>query len=405
MMAATTILAVLAFVFALGPAVMYALNVRRYRKPEVPDKALPPVSILIPARNEERTIAGAVEAALSTQMVAFEIIVLDDHSDDETAAIVRSYAERDERVRLEKAPELPAGWCGKQHACAALAKLARHPVLCFIDADVCLAAQGLARMVGFLESSGADLVSGFPQQFMGTFFERLLIPLIHFLLLGFLPIGWMRKSRRQCFGAGCGQLFVVRREAYEKAGGHELVRSSLHDGVALPRAFRRKGFRTDLCDASDLAVCRMYQSGREVWRGLQKNAREGLAAPRLIVPATIVLLLGQVLPLILLLSFAARFAVMVVFPAGDFFTTISAYQQSGLGIGLAFSSLATLAMYYPRFDAAIRFRQPADSAIMHPLGVMALLLIQWHAFIRGMLGRPSAWKGRRYPATTPQYTS
>jgi hypothetical protein len=309
---------------------------------------------------------------------------------------VRSYAERDSRVRLAPAAELPPGWCGKQHACFALAKLARHPVLCFIDADVRLAKQGLARMAGFLESSGADLVSGFPQQVMGTFFERLVIPLIHFLLLGFLPMGRMRRSLRPSFGAGCGQLFIVRREAYEKAGGHELVRASLHDGVTLPRAFRRRGLRTDLCDASDSAVCRMYQSGREAWSGLAKNAREGLAAPRLIVPATLILLLGQVLPFFLFLTFLSRFAVLVYFPHGDFYAIITAYQQSGLGLGLAFSSLATLAMYYPRFDAANRFRQPMDSAIMHPLGIVALLAIQWYAFFRAMAKRPNIWRGRSY---------
>jgi glycosyltransferase involved in cell wall biosynthesis len=396
MMATTTILALLSFVFALGPAVLYALNVRLYRRPAVPDGPLPPVSILIPARNEERSIGATIEAALATERVEVEIVVLDDHSEDETASIVRSYAKRDSRVRLEPAAELPPGWCGKQHACFALSKLARHPVLCFLDADVCLAKQGLARMAGFLESSGADLVSGFPQQLMGTFFERLVIPLIQFLLLGFLPIGRMRKSLRPSFGAGCGQLFVVRREAYEKAGGHELVRDSLHDGITLPRAFRRRGFRTDLCDASDSAVCRMYQSGREVWNGLAKNAHEGLAAPRLIVPATLMLLLGQVLPLILLLTFLARFATLVYFPFGDFYAVMTAYQQSGLGLGLAFSSLATLAMYYPRFDAAIRFRQPIDSAIMHPLGIVALLAIQWYAFVRVILGRRSEWKGRSY---------
>jgi glycosyltransferase involved in cell wall biosynthesis len=391
-----SILAVLSFVFALTPAVMYALNVQRYRLPPVPDHLLPPISILIPARNEARSIGAAIEAALATELVEVEIIVLDDHSEDQTAAIVRRYVERDPRVRLEAAPALPPGWCGKQHACFALSKLAAYPVLCFVDADVRLTPHGLARMVGFLESSGADLVSGFPQQVMGTFFERLVIPLIHFLLLGFLPMGRMRKSPRASFGAGCGQLFIVRREAYAKAGGHELVRSSLHDGVALPRAFRRQGFRTDLCDASDSAFCRMYQSGREVWNGLAKNAREGLAATKLIVPVTFLLLLGQVLPLFLLLTCLSRFAVLVYFSNGDFHTMLMAYQRSGLGLGLAFSSLATLAMYYPRFDAAVRFRQPMDSAIMHPLGILMLLAIQWYALFRAIAKLPNVWKGRSY---------
>src|SRR5271166_2727804 len=104
MIATTTILAALSFVFALGPAVMYARNVRRYRRPAVPDGLLPPVSILIPARNEEQSIGAAIAAALATQRVEFEIVVLDDHSEDKTAAIVRSYAERDSRVRLAEAP-------------------------------------------------------------------------------------------------------------------------------------------------------------------------------------------------------------------------------------------------------------------------------------------------------------
>src|SRR5262249_58521809 len=100
---------------------------------------------------------------------------------------------------------------------------------------------------------------------------------------------------RPALGAGCGCVCVARRAAYEAVGGHAAVRASLHDGITLPRAFRRAGRRTDLCDATDLAVCRMYRSGRELWFGLAKNAREGLAHPRAIVPWTLLLLGGQVL--------------------------------------------------------------------------------------------------------------
>ena len=392
-----TILAGISFVFALWPAVIYARNVRLYRRPPLPEKPLPAVSILIPARDEARTIEAAVYAALGTKVVEFEIVVLDDHSRDDTAALVRKIASQDRRVRLAEAPELPAGWCGKQHACYVLAKQARHPVLCFIDADVCLAPEGVARLAAFLDSSGADLVSGFPQQATLTFLERLLIPIIHFLLLGFLPLWRMRRSSRPAFGAGCGQFVLIRREAYEKSGGHELVKSSLHDGVTLPRAFRKFGLRTDLCDATDLAFCRMYQSAGEVWRGLAKNAREGLAATRLIVPITLILLAGQVLPLVIFLICLSEF-VTLVWRIPDFYSMIAAYQRSGMGLGLALSSLAVAAMYYPRVDAALRFRQPMESALMQPLGIIALLAIQWHALLRALLKRPNRWKGRAYPA-------
>ena len=96
----------------------------------------------------------------------------------------------------------------------------------------------------------------------------------------------MRRSRHPAYGAGCGQLFLARREAYETAGGHAAIRATLHDGVKLPRAFRAAGLRTDLFDATDVASCRMYRNAGEVWRGLAKNATEGLAAPGKIVPAT-----------------------------------------------------------------------------------------------------------------------
>ena len=169
-------------------------------------------------------------------------------------------------------------------------------MLTFLDADVRLEPDALARMALFLEQSGAALVSGFPRQETGTLLEKLLIPLINWLLLCFLPLWAMRRFRWSAFGAGCGQWFMTTRAAYEKVGGHAAVKSSLHDGLTLPRAYRRAGFITDICDATDLATCRMYRSARRVWFGLAKNAREGMAATGQIVFWTVVLLCGQVLP-------------------------------------------------------------------------------------------------------------
>ena len=155
---------------------------------------------------------------------------------------------------------MPAGWCGKQHACHVLAQRARHPLLVFIDADVRLAPDALARMAGFMEHSDVALASGVPFQELGTFSERLLIPLIHFILLGFLPMHLMRRTRLPALSAGCGQLFIARRDGYEQCGGHARLRDSLHDGIKLPRIFRRAGFATALFDATDLASCRMYHT-------------------------------------------------------------------------------------------------------------------------------------------------
>lgn len=355
--------------FSAIPAALFFRNLSLYTPPPVSGRKSK-VSVLIPARNEESTIAGAIEAALANIMTDVEVVVLDDHSDDRTAAIVSELAARDGRIRLEYAPPLPAGWCGKQHACSVLAELASHDLLCFIDSDVRLGPESLSRITGFLESSGSDLVSGFPRQVTGTFLEKLLIPLIHFVLLGFLPLDKMRQSTHPAFAAGCGQLMFVRREAYRKAGGHSAIRSTLHDGLNLPKAFRTAGLRTDLFDATDVASCRMYTTAGQVWSGLAKNATEGLGAPSRILPVTIILLTGQVAPFVM----AALW---------------------GLSIPIA---LAMICAWLPRFAAVRRFHQPLLSAVLHPLGILVLLAIQWYAAARSLMGRPSTWKGRSYQA-------
>jgi len=368
-----TFLAIVCALCALLPALVFRRNLRLYAPPPDPDSTRPAISVLIPARDEEASIRGAVEAALASREAEVEVIVLDDGSSDRTAEIVREIAARDPRARLEAAPPLPAGWNGKQHACAVLAQLARHPLLLFVDADVRLAPEGAARAAAFLAASGADLASGVPRQETVTFLERLLIPLIHFVLLGFLPFERMRQSRHPAYGAGCGQLFLARREAYEKAGGHASIASSLHDGVALPRAFRRAGRATDLFDATDVASCRMYRNAGEVWRGLAKNATEGLAAPEKILPVTLLLIAGQVMPPVLLAC------------AGEFSPVV-----------LIAAAVGTLAAWAPRLAAVRRFRQPLDGALLHPLGVAVFLAIQWTALGRKLLGRPAGWKGRTY---------
>jgi hypothetical protein len=327
-------------------------------------------SVLIPARNEEPNIADALRSVLQSEAVHFEVIVLDDGSTDRTAEIVRSISENDPRVRLETAQPLPAGWCGKNFACHQLAALAHHPLLVFMDADVRVSrSDSLARLAMFIDQSGAALVSGVPREETHGLAEKLIIPLIHFVLLGFLPLERMRKSTDPRFAAACGQILAIRRNAYEQAGGHVPIADRIHDAVALTRSFRAQGLATDLFDATDTFHCRMYQSAADVWHGFAKNAHEGLGAPQLIVPATLLLLGGQVLPLCLL-----------------------AIEPSPLAV------IGTIAAFLPRFIAVARFRQSLLGAMLHPLGICMLVAIQWFAFIRSLHRRPAVWKGRSYSA-------
>ena len=370
-------LVLLALLLAALPAAMTIANLRALKRP-LPLAARPSLAILIPARNEEAAIGACVEAALASVGADIEAIVLDDGSTDRTAAVVQELAGRDARVRLAAAPPLPPGWNGKQHACHALAGLTQRPILLFIDADVRLAPEGAARLAGALGTSGADLVSAVPRQIIGSFAERLLIPMINALILGYLPIARMRRDPREAFAAGCGQLMMARRDAYRTTGGHAAIRGSLHDGLKLPRLFRRAGFRTDLTDGTDLAQCRMYDGLRALVPGLLKNATEGMAKPIGLLVWTFLLFSGHVLPWLLL--FAAL-----------------------LTESTAHLPLILLACALPlgaRLLQAIRCKEPIGAAFLHPLGVLALLGVQWTALARQGLGIRTDWRGRAYQAQT-----
>ncbi|MDB6029986.1 MAG: family glycosyltransferase [Verrucomicrobiales bacterium] len=366
------ILACISLMLALIPCLLLLQNLRLYQSPPSLVRAgadLPGISVLIPARNEAQNIAAAIRSIQVNRDVSWELLILDDHSEDQTAEIVREMSARDSRVRLISGPPLSEGWNGKQHACYQLAQQARFPWLVFMDADVCLKPHSLSRMVSFVQSQSVALASGVPHQVTETLLERLLVPLIHFVLLGFLPLRRMRGSSEPACGAGCGQLFIASAAAYATVGGHSAIRGSRHDGVQLPRAFRRSGFRTDLFDATHIAVCRMYHNASEVWSGFVKNAHEGLAAPATIIPATVILFGGQVLPWLLLFS-----------------------GQRGWTLFIAILGISASCL--PRWVSSVRFKQSKLGALFHPAGVLLLITIQWVSFLRRIRGKSTPWKGR-----------
>src|SRR5262249_32571662 len=137
------------------------------------------------------------------------------------------------------------------------------------------------------------------------------------------------------YAAGCGQLFVTKKSSYEQMGGHAVIRSTLHDGLKLPRAYRAAGLKTDLFDATDVAACRMYRGARELWSGLAKKAAGGLPSAALIGPATVGRLGGQVVPLVLLLLAPAL---------------------GPTPLAASAAALATALAYLPRLAGVVRFR-------------------------------------------------
>lgn len=380
-----TLLALMGLLLAGVPCLLFLENLRRFRRPaptadgppssdEARPKAWFPdrLSVLIPARNEAAGIRHSVIAALASEAVRVEVVVLDDNSSDETAAIVGEMARADERVRLIVGKPLPVGWNGKQHACWQLAAAGRYDQFAFIDADVRLQPDALWRMMLHRQENRCDLLSAFPHQETGTLMEHLLVPMMHVVLLCFLPLERMRRSLHPSYAAGCGQFFLTTQAAYEAAGTHASIRGTRHDGLRLPRAYREAGLTTDVVDGTTIADCRMYRSASEVVQGLLKNAHEGIANARLIVPFTVLLVGGAILPLVVL---------PVAFLEGNAFAATISVVAGCMG-------------WLPRWLAVFRFRQPIIGALLHPLAIVAFVALQWVALLRNQFGWKTAWRGR-----------
>jgi glycosyltransferase involved in cell wall biosynthesis len=372
---------------ALQPLALSVVNMRRYRRaPALAEVAAETralrVAVCIPARNEAANIEACVRSVLASREVEVRAYVYDDESTDGTGEIVARLAAEDARVVVVPRRALPAGWNGKQHACFRMAEhgLANDPDLewfLFTDADVRLEPDAVARALGFALSSRSSLVSTVPREITGSVGEMLLVPLIHFVLMSYLPIGRMRATLDPAASAACGQFILVSRAAYRAAGegadyGHAGFKDSMHDGVKFPRAVRRAGLRTDLYDGTESVSCRMYRGFGETWRGFAKNAFEGLGSFGLLVFITVYHALGQVLPWIVV----ALAAVAAEWSAG-----------ASLAAGAIACALVGRALL------AARFRQSWWNIPLHLPAILMLSAVQWRSLWLHRTGKRS-WKGR-----------
>ncbi len=267
--------------------------------------ARPFLSVLIPARNEERNLPGLLEALLQQSYSHFELVVYDDHSSDATPRILEDFSRRDQRMRWVAGGELPEGWAGKNHACHRLAQEAAGRLLLFLDADVSVSNDLLEKAVARFTRDKLSLLSIFPHQIMKSPGEWMTVPLMNWILLSLLPMVLVRKSSRPSFAAANGQFMMFDADAYHQNQWHLQVKNNLVEDIEINRIMKEKGHPTTTLLGNHDVMCRMYGSRREGIHGFAKNVTEFFGGSIVLSSIFTLLVIGGVVVVALAMGWMA----------------------------------------------------------------------------------------------------
>lgn len=343
---------------------------------------LPPVSAIVPARNEAANILACLRGLLSQDHAEnhLEIIVVDDDSTDDTRKLVEQLAADHPQLHLLRAGPLPDGWAGKPHACWQGVKAAGGEWLCFLDADTRPSPHLLPAAIGYAATEGLDMLSLHPRKELRHFWEKLIIPGGLFAAAFASDLRAVNDPASPHAGAN-GQFILFRREAYEAIGGHAAAAAEICEDKALARLAKKAGLRTRLADAAELFSVRMYPGLRELWQGLTKDAIEVAPSPAMGIGIAV----GAVL-----VGWLALFI-----PA--FAWHLTAASGSGgwadTGVGLACSGSA--AIFGMQMATARYFRIPVWYGLLFPLSMTMVAGLAFHSAWRRFTGRVP-WKQRTY---------
>lgn len=244
-------------------------------KPAAAPPNAPRLSVLIPMRDEAAVISATVLSLLAQDYPNFEIFLLDDQSTDDSAALALSTARDDPRLKVLTGKPLPPGWLGKNWACAQLAEQASGEILLFTDADVRWQTGALSAIAAEMTATRADLLTVWPRQETITWGERLVVPLMNFSILAYLPALAVHYIPWRVFAAAIGQCLVFRRRAYQQIGGHAAIKNRITDDMAFAYSVKGARLRFRMADSAGQLTCRMYRNWDEVLRGYAKNILAG----------------------------------------------------------------------------------------------------------------------------------
>jgi chlorobactene glucosyltransferase len=341
----------------------------------------PSLSIIVPARNEQRNIETCLRSLLEQCAVDAEVIVVDDRSTDATRDVLGALQREFPQLKIVDGAELPEGWVGKPWACVQGAAQARGEWLLFTDADSRHMSHASVSTLAFARARNADALTIMTGQEMRTLGERAVLPAILGLVVfasGTLEA--INDPQRRDRALANGQYILIRRDAYDALGGHGAVRGEIVEDIEFARHLKRDGrFRMVVAEGTQLVQVRMYRSLRELWDGFTKNMYLGARG-------SIVALAGGTL-FCASLSVAPPLLALAAARERDWPGALEALSVTAAVIALAAYGADYVSM-------------PRRIAVYTPFGIAMFGAIALNSTRRALTGAGFEWRGRRYGAGT-----
>ena len=331
---------------------------------------LPAVSVVIPARNEERNLEQALESVLALDYSDLEIIVINDRSTDATGAILEEMAERDPHLTVVTIDSLPAGWIGKPYALHVGAQQARGEFILFTDADIVFHPSALRKAMAHVQAHQFDHVTVIPQSAMPGFFLKTFSATFGiFMFILFQP--WKaRNPRSRCY-MGVGAFNLIRTSAYRAMGGHQQVALRPDDDLKFGKLVKDHGYRQDVLNGRGMITVEWYRSVGELIDGLMKNMFAGMEyRVSAVIAATLAALIIHIWPWI------------GVWVAGG-------WPQAGYAVAMLMM-VGSFGVAMAPFG--VKFRH----GLLLPLTISLLVYIQCRAAVLALWRGGIVWRGTFY---------
>lgn len=328
------------------------------------------VAIIVAARNEQRNIREALHSLLNLQYPSYEVIVVDDRSDDATGSILDEMASGNHLLKVIHLETLPEGWLGKNHALWYGSKHVSGNLLLFTDADIVMEPTALTRAVNYLTDNGLDHLAASPSMRMPTHLLGM-FGAAFIVIFSLFARPWKASDPKSYFHIGIGAFNLIRTDVYRSIGGHETIRLRPDDDIKLGRIIKKSGFRQDIVFAPEFLVVEWYASMGEVIKGLEKNAFSGTDYR-----------VSLVLAGVLFHSLCSIWPFVALFVTG--------------GMTLAFYGIVVAIILFTVADSARFHRSNPWYAIGYPLTSALFVFIMLRTMILNLIQGGIYWRGTFY---------